>query len=248
MITKNLIICCLSTMPFALANAQSTIELVPNGSFEQLDKPVKTFDQLPNAEGWSNANLGLCDVFVPEAQAKTVGIPENDYGTMVSKDGANYAGFFAWKDAVRHTSDAIAAHDAFVPGWNAYGEYVQCQLNQPLKENVTYEMVFHVALAGNSDRSIMGVGAHFCEERMDHQHRKFIDVVPQVYTEGIIKEKGAWTEIRGEFVADGGESFLVIGTFPYVGGESVNLIEGADNRYAFFYLDSISVREKVGKE
>jgi len=26
------------------------------------------------------------------------------------------------------------------------------------------------------------------------------------------------------------------------------LIEGADNRYAFFYLDSISVREKVGKE
>jgi len=28
----------------------------------------------------------------------------------------------------------------------------------------------------------------------------------------------------------------------------VNLIEGADNRYAFFYLDSISVREKVGKE
>ncbi|MFZ1333733.1 MAG: hypothetical protein WAR83_16185 [Flavobacteriales bacterium] len=248
MITKNTIICYVSILSFSAASAQSPVELVPNGSFEQLEKPVKTFDQLPNAEGWSNATLGLCDVFVPDAQAKTVGVPENDYGSIKSVDGANYAGFFAWKDDVRRNFDANDPDDVFVPGWNEYSEYLQCQLNQPLKENVTYEVVFHVALAGNSDRSIMGIGAHFCVERMDHQHRKFVEVVPQVYMEEIIKEKGAWKEIRGEFVADGGESFLVIGTYPYVGGESVNLIEGYDNRYAFFYLDAISVREKVGTE
>ena len=248
MIAKNFILCCLSASAITVVNAQSTIELVPNGSFEQLMKPVKTFDQLPNVEGWSNATLGLCDVFVPSAPAKTVGVPDNEYGTMAATDGENYAGFFGWKDDIRRNFDSNDPEDVFMPGWNEYSEYVQCELNQPLKEDVTYEMVFRVALAGNSDRSIMGVGAHFCEERMNHQHRKFIDVVPQVYLEDIIKEKGVWTEVKGEFVADGKEAFLVIGIFPYVGRESVNLIEGADNRYAYFYLDAISVREKVVKD
>lgn len=228
----------------SIAIAQSTPELVPNGSFEQLVKPVKTFDQLQNAEGWNNATMGLSEVFISDAQVRTVGIPNNEYGTIEATDGSNYAGFFGWKDDVRRNFDAVDVDDVFVPGWNEYSEYLQCELNQPLKEDATYEVVFRVALAGNSDRSIMGVGAHFCIERMDHQHRKFLEVVPQVFIETIIKEKGEWKEVRGEFIAEGGELFLVIGIFPYVGGESVNLIEGADNRYAYYYVDSISVHEK----
>lgn len=224
------------------------MELVRNGGFENLDKTVNTYDQLTAATGWTNANLGQSDIFAKGASVKTVGIPTNDYGTMEPKEGEHYAGFCGWKDDVRRNFDAVEQADAFKPGWNAYSEYLESELITKLVKGKEYELVFHVALSGNSDRSIMGLGAFLSEVPLMYQNRKFMGQVPQVYTEEIIKEKGKWTEIKGRFVADGTETHIILGVFPYVGQESERLIEGADNQYAYYYIDGISLKEAPAVE
>jgi hypothetical protein len=227
-----------------VAQSGTPNELVRNGGFEMLDKSVSTYDQLPNATGWTNANMGLCDVFDASASAKNVGIPNNDYGTMKPFEGERYAGFFGWKDDVRRNFGASDPSDLFMPGWNFYSEYPQVELIEPLKADKEYDVVFHIALAGNSDRAIQGIGAYPAIERLNYNHRKFIDdLFPEVEFEPLVTEKGKWTEVRGRIKANGGEHFLVIGVFPYLGLVSERIIEGPDNQYAYFYLDGVSLKE-----
>lgn len=236
------------------------MELVRNGGFELHDKAVATYDQLTNASGWSNANMGLCDVFTTVASARTVGIPTNDYGSMKPFEGDYYAGFFGWKDDVRRNFGSSDPSEVFKPGWNFYSEYPQVELLKPLEANKVYEVVFHIALAGNSDRAIRGVGAYPSEVKLEEKHRKFMEYSPEIEFDSLLTEKEKWTEVKGRFKAGGGEEFLVIGVFPYLGLESERIIEGHDNQYAYFYLDGVSlkevkeerkvkeVREVIGKE
>ena len=223
------------------------LELIRNGGFENVDKEPTTYDQLKFATGWRDANLGLADLFAPSASSKTVGIPVNDYGDCKPFEGDYYAGFCGWKADVQRNYEAYDQNDIFKPAWGAYSEYLKGELIKPLMEDSTYELTFHVALAGNSDRSIMGVGAFFTQQDLSYQNRKFMEESPQVYTEKIIEERNKWTEVKGTFVADGKEEFVMLGVFPYVGLESKNMIEGADNRYAYYYIDGISLKQ-VPKE
>jgi len=225
-------------------NAQLGVgeELVRNGSFEMIEKTPKTYDQIKYATGWKNVTLAMSELFDKKASHKTVGIPANDYGTMEPADGENYAGFMGWKADVRLDLGAADPEDVFKPGWNEYSEYLQGELLQPLEKGARYEVSFKVALAGNSDRSIMGVGAFLWKHPQAYQHRKFMEEVPDVFLEEIITEKEKWVEIKGTFTARGGEQAIVIGVFPYVGLESENITEGYDNRYAYYYVDSISLK------
>lgn len=224
-----------------------SLELVRNGSFEVLDKEPNTYDQLKYATGWRDATLGLADLFSPKAAAKTVGVPTNEYGEMAPFDGEYYAGICGWKADIQRNFNAYDQSDLFKPAWSAYSEYLKGELIKPLMEDSTYEIVFHAALAGNSDRSIMGLGAYVTEHDLFYQNRKFMEESPQVYHEKIIDERQKWTEVRGTFVADGKEQFIIVGVFPYVGLESKNMIEGPDNRYAYYYIDGISLKQ-VPKE
>lgn len=218
-------------------------ELIRNGGFENRDKEPNTYDQLQFSTGWRDANLGLADLFSPKASVKTVGIPVNDYGEIKPFEGDYYAGFCGWKADIQRNYEAYDQSDVFKPAWNAYSEYIKGELIKPLMEDSTYELTFHVALAGNSDRSIMGVGAYFSELDLSYQNRKFMEEDPQVYLETIIEKRNEWTEVKGTFVADGKEQFIILGVFPYVGMESKNLVEGNDNRYAYYYIDGISLKQ-----
>lgn len=224
--------------------AQSTLgkELVPNGGFESILKEPNTFDQLASATGWGNVTIGFSELFDPSAKVKTVGIPENFYGSMKPVEGTRYAGFFAWKDDMRRNYEGDA-QDPFEPGWNAYSEYPWINLTEPLKEGHTYVVSFMVALAQNSDRAISGLGALIFPTELHYSNRSFLKERPQVVETKILSSRGEWTEITGTFVAEGDEQTLILGTFPTAVFDSARIIEGLDNQYAYYYLDRVSVKE-----
>lgn len=223
-------------------------ELVPNGSFEEVSARPKTWDQLKLAMGWTNVSLGLSEVFDKDAPAKTVGIPANDYGSIEPKEGDRFAGFFAWKDDHKYNHFQEGDQNIAQSSWNVYAEYLQVELKERLVEGKTYRMTFHVALAQNSDRAVSGIGAYFSEIPLRYQHRRFLQEKAQVFHDTIIKEKGKWVEITGEFEADGGEVYLIVGVFPYGGFYTEKVVEGPDNQYAYYYVDHISVKEVVPEE
>ena len=241
-------VCTLLLLTINAFSQDYTLELVRNGGFEALDKSVNTYDQLPYATGWPNATQGLSEIFDPSASSKTVGIPDNDYGSMKPFEGERYAGFCGWKADVRRNFDSYDANDVYIPGWARYSEYLKGELIKPLKEDSTYEIVMHVALAGNSDRTIMGVGAHVSQVDLNYNHRKFMEEGPQVFMEDMIMEKGKWVEIRGTFVADGKEQWIYLGVFPYAGLGSKEVVEGPDNLYAYYYIDGVSLKQVKAEE
>jgi hypothetical protein len=216
-------------------------DLVRNGGFEFVDKEPSTYDQLDKALGWSNVTIGYSELFTKEAPAKTIGIPVNDYGKMDPKEGEHYAGFFAWKDDLKMNFEG--GDDPFVPGWSSYSEYVISELLEPLVEGREYEISFWVALAGNSDRAVSGIGAYCSEEPLKQQHRRFLREKPQVSHEKIVGEKGVWVEVKNTFVADGGERFITIGTYPAAGFDTKRCVETLDNQYAYYYLDQVSLKQ-----
>lgn len=225
----------------ALVHGQAPVrELVINGGFEEVRKVPTTFDQVAQATGWTNITLGLSEVFDSTASARTVGLPANDYGVIRPIEGQRCAGFFAWKDDQRRNWDG-GQEDPFMPGWSAYSEYLMSELSEPLKEGVTYTISMDVALAGNSDRAVSGIGAYCSPVPLRYEHRRFLEEKAQVAIGTVVNEKGKWTRITGDFEADGGERYLVLGVYPYVGFDSARVIEGPDNQFAYYYIDRVSV-------
>lgn len=229
-------------LPFIAPAQQPEItELVRNGGFEFVEHEPDTYDLLKDAVGWDNVTIGYSELFSKSAPAKTVGIPENDYGKMDPQEGQHYAGFFAWKDDQKRSF--TEGEDTYVPGWSAYSEYPITELLEPLQEGHEYEVSFWVALSGNSDRAVSGIGAHFSLEKLNYQHRHFLDEKPQVSVDDLVDERGKWVQVKDTFEADGGERFIIIGAFPAAGFDTKRMIEGLDNKYAYYYLDGITVKE-----
>ena len=226
--------------PFMLP-AQEPLNLVRNHSFEEHDKKIYTWDQLPDVAFWDNVTLGLSEVFSRDAKAKSVGIPLNDYGRMEPSEGAHHAGFFAWKDDERRDWGNVDPDEPYRPGWSQYSEYLQGELKVPLLEDRTYEVSIKVALAENSDRAVSGIGAYFGPLHLSYEHRRFLEEKPQVFSEEVLRERSKWVEITGRFIADGNEAFIVIGAFPSAIVDSERIIDGYDNKYAYYYVDDIRV-------
>ncbi|HEX2618303.1 MAG TPA: hypothetical protein VHL57_12220 [Flavobacteriales bacterium] len=226
----------------ALCTLAQSKPLLQNGGFEILDKEPTTYDQLKYATEWTNVTIGYSELFTKGAPAKTIGIPDNDYGHMDPKEGEYYAGFCAWKDDVRADPNGDP-DDPFQPGWNVYSEYLMAPLNIPMVEGHTYHVVIHFALSGNSDRAVAGLGAYFSPMPLHYEHRKFLQERPQVVGDSLLAEKGKWVTVEGEFVADGGERYIVLGCFPTATFDTKKLIEGPDNRYAYYYVDAVKVEE-----
>ncbi len=224
----------------ATAQQPELVEHVRNGGFEFVEGEPDTYDMIKHAVGWNNVTIGYSELFSKSAPGKTVGIPVNDYGKMDPQEGDHYAGFFAWKDDEKRSFDE--GDDPFVSGWSSYSEYIITDLLKPLQEDREYEVTFWIALSGNSDRAVSGIGAYCSLERLSEQHRRFLRQKPQVSVEKIMEEKGKWVEVKGTFEADGGEQYIIIGTYPAADFETKRMIDGLDNKYAYYYIDGISVK------
>ncbi len=224
------------------ASAQAGPNLVKNSGFEEVSRSVTTWDQLDRATGWSNANIGSCDVF--DKTACYTSIPDNDLGTGTPAfEGERYAGFVAYKDDMRQNWKRVFKTDADFrnPGYQNYSEYMQTELSSPLVAGQMYDISFRVKLSNGSDRAVSGIGGYCSPTALAYKHLHFLTEKPQVSIGTVVNDKQNWTEVKGTFTADGTEKFLVIGAFPAAGMEKAKAIEGADNQHAYYYIDGISV-------
>lgn len=219
--------------------------LVPNGGFEVVKGKVSALDQIGRAEGWSAVTLGYADLFTREAGTPDASVPANLYGSLEPADGDRYAGLFAWKDDGRFNADEEGRQDPFATGWNVYAEYIRIELTRPLIEGEVVQVRFKAALAPMSDRAVSGLGAYCSPVVLQGNHRRFLQEKAQVASSVVLDRRGEWVDVSGTFEADGGERHLVIGTFPYVGFEAIRLVEGPDNKFAYYYIDAVSVEPVI---
>lgn len=129
-----------------------------------------------------------------------------------------------------------------------YKEYMYVELLEPLKKGSTYRFKMFVRLLGQSTVSVKQLGVYFSEDvfkvGMVFDEEEIVD---SSYKKGISGNMN-WTPIQGNYVAHGGEKYIIIGNFrthmkdDFVKKNKWDLFEF---REAYYFIDDVSLRRII---
>lgn len=207
--------------------------IVSNGSFESVGKNPKRLGSIENATGWVSPTGVRADLFV-DSKNVDIDVPSNIYGKEVAKEGENYAGIvgFSYGDKLSRS-------------------YLMIKLDSPLKKGMRYCVKFNTSLAEASKYASNNMGILFSKKAGGTDAKlPIIEDASLLHfnnDQKIFNARFNWTEIGGEFIAQGGEKFLTIGNF-YSNADTKSERVKKDSRVkvkiiaaAYYYIDDISV-------
>jgi hypothetical protein len=166
--------------------------LVPNGSFEDTIACPMGNGQIDLANFWYAPTLGYTDLL--HSCSTIYGI--NFGGYQLPHSGEAYSGIL-----VGNPSAALR-------------DYLAVPLIDTLTGGVCYQLTFYANL-GHMKFSTDAIHAYFSDTLIDNiQHTYRLNYNPQIRNQaGNFLDTLNWTLIQGEFEADGGEAYLIIGNF-----------------------------------
>ena len=180
-------------------SAQDVENLVPNGSFESVDKKPKRLGKIESATGWVSPTGIRADLFV-DTKIEDIAVPYNIYGKEQAKDGTNYAGIvgFSYGDKMARS-------------------YLMTKLSAPMKKGTKYCVKVNISLAEASKYASNNIGAIFSKKAFGTDSKiSIIEDVSLLHWENEITTftgRYNWTEICGMYTAQGGEKYITIGNF-----------------------------------
>jgi hypothetical protein len=131
-----------------------------------------------------------------------------------------------------------------------YKEYMYVPLTEKLQKGKTYRFKMYVRLLdfNNVTVTVKQLGVYFSDvpynAKMSFDKESIVD---STYKKGIAGTLN-WIPIQGDYVAHGGEKFIIIGNFrakmkdDFVKKNKLNLFEFAE---AYYYIDDISLYKKA---
>ena len=215
----HIIIIILSTAVFqpchTLAQNDSGRNLISNPSFEKYRRcpdKINPVGVLKIVNAWFQPTSGSADYYNVCGSVECF-VPNNKLGIQQPRTGDGYCGIYCSKDN--------------------YREYLQTQLEQPLKAGHRYRLSFFVSLSEYSTGGVATIGGLLSKERLSDTTRAIlmkktvrpitsrISQTTSVYYQPQVMNSAdrplmdtqGWMEITGDFVAEGGETFLTIGNF-----------------------------------
>ena len=212
--------------------SQEEVNLVPNGSFENVQGKLKKLGCIENAEGWYSPTGVRADVYVPSKKSPEIDVPINIYGKEEAKEGSNYAGIVA-----------------FSYGNKVPRSYMYAKLASPLKKGQKYCVKFYVSLSETSKYSSNQLGVHFSSKPLGTDQK--VSVIEETHVlqaeNKVFNAMYNWDEVCAEYTAKGGEKFITIGNFTSDGDtkfeKNRKSKEYRDQKIqAYYYIDDISVK------
>jgi hypothetical protein len=217
---------------FSICNAQN---LVPNGDFEVHSACPSDVAQLNLALPWLTPTIGTSDYFNQCATNPNVRVPYNTAGYQMAHSGDGYAGI-------------ILFYQYIGQGYN-YREYLQVQLTSVLINNTSYHFEMYVSLAEINYFSVSDIGIYFSDTLISNPSDSPLPFTPQINnTTGQLVDSINWILVSGNYVAHGGEQYLIIGNFKndsLTDTLIVNPIFPAA-RFAYYFVDDITLSVETG--
>ncbi|HEA19555.1 MAG TPA: OmpA family protein, partial [Pricia antarctica] len=208
--------------------------LIKNPSFEEFEQcPKKLGNFESDVVGWSTPTEGSTDYF--NACSTAMGTPENFNGRQPAEFGLGYAGLYLY-----------AAED--------YREYLQAELIQPLKRGRVYEVSFFISLAERSDFAVREFGVLFAKNAMKIAIRKVLSrahwyrqkenlyTYEEMDTGNFITNQEVWTTVSTQFVAKGGEKYMILGNLKNNARTRKIEIGPLAKQGAYYYIDQVEVK------
>lgn len=159
------------------------------------------------------------------------GVPDNRWGIQDPYAGEGYAGIRTW-----------ISTEVFVAGKN-YREYLAVELTDTLRKGDTYFLSFQLSVGDNAGYFSDDIGMFLSPDTIASD--TILTFSPQLANAdgNVLTNMDEWIEIAGQFVAEGGERFLVIGNFKV--DEETTLIPRPENdtlfKTTYFFIDEVKV-------
>jgi hypothetical protein len=205
---------------------------VPNPSFEIIDTcPYNGSGQIIFAQSWNNPTylastspdlFDTCSTYI-----SGYNIPNSEYGYIIP-----------------HTGGACAGIVTYVGPSGEAREYIQVELTDSLKAGKKYCVKFYVWLADSAQWAAYNFGVYFSKTLVDTSTYYNLPYIPQIInpSSNPLTTKGIWIEISGNFIASGGEKYVVIGNFDNSANTTAIFLGGANwCTWSYYFIDDVSV-------
>lgn len=214
--------------------------LIPDSSFE-INKTIPlNFSQINASNSWNKPSIGTSDLFCKcsKKQSKTslVNVPANLMGNQYAHSGNCYAGFFAFSHG-------------------NYREYIQTALLTPLQKNKCYRFKMYISLSDYSRAAVDRLGVCFFKRELNIKSSEVLESLNPTYIKiekEVMADTADWHCISFIYKANGGESFIIIGSFELndiyktkvkAPKEVKSRINQFSERDAYYYIDDVSLME-----
>jgi OmpA-OmpF porin, OOP family len=130
-----------------------------------------------------------------------------------------------------------------------YKEFMFVPLIEPLERGQAYRFKMFVRMLSLSTVAVRQLGVYFSEDvynpKMQFDEEGLVD---SVYKKGISGTLN-WIPIQGEYIAKGGEKYIIIGNFNPMKEDMVrqNKWKIFSFKEAYYYVDDISLKKRVSK-
>ncbi len=221
---------------FFLNASKAQVNLVPNPSFEDTVHCPNNVAQLNHTKKWYCPTTGttdyfnMCSIFPPSYN--NVGVPQNSIGYQNAIHCNAYIGVMACENVT----------------WNGiYREYASIKLKSPLVAGIKYYGSFFVNLADSSRYATSRLGMLFSTDSITKSSWDTIGRIPQIENPFgfFLQDKVNWIQIKGSFVANGGEQFLTIGNFyDQLSTDTLFVSGGGSDRFwnfPYYFIDGVVV-------
>ncbi|HKR07173.1 MAG TPA: T9SS type A sorting domain-containing protein [Bacteroidia bacterium] len=213
--------------------------LVPNGSFDQYTGCPDGEGQIDSAMFWMNPAVyisggGSPDYFNQCATNNDFGVPANYFGFQNAHSGDAYCGLVGW--------GLLGS-----PDWR---EYIEVALTSTLAANQCYHLEMYLSLADDSRYTSDAIGAYFSDTVISGiMNNDPLPYAPQIDINlGLSTDTSNWILITGNFTANGGENYMIIGNYKNdFQTNSLQLPAGSID-YSYFYIDDVSLTPCTGIE
>lgn len=204
--------------------------LIMNPSFEEYWQCPTFLGQIDRCKYLSSPDRGSPDYYNVCGTAPHASVPNAYYGHQEPKNGNAYVGLF----------------HSFV---NEYAkEYIQLSFSEELKPLKTYHFSIFVSVADITGWSSDFFHFKFSDTLMVYNNAYLYNFIsPDIIVENLdLTDPTEWVEVSFDYVAHGGEKYIIIGNFNLNLGTDAFLAfpsENNSNEFAYFYLDDASIIE-----
>lgn len=223
-----------------MADQLSAQNLVLNPSFEDHYRCPNNFNTSSrefSIPGWRSATTGTPDYF-HQCSWGDCDVPFNWAGESNAHNGLGYVGIYVWNRPTVKTNAKP----------RSYREYIEGELKDPMIKGKRYQVEFYYKLASYSVYSVDRIGLLLTDSIISLKGDEVIQKKPQL---SVVKEepvtKAGWELATMEYVAEGGEQYVVIGNFFDNMSTQFSQLEFRKGKSpmlsgsSYFYVDDVSV-------
>lgn len=224
--------------------------LIPNPSFEDYENCSSNLNTdlifVYKWDSWGSADYYNTCNFIFYSGITVLGVPHSFAGGQEPHTGDAYIG--------------LALYGFIGPIYFNYSEYAYTRLDTFLKPNHKYDMKFYVSLADSVWYATSQFGAYFMSDTNEiyeyTEYNQIKQINPQLTLtgDGYLTSKDKWMEVKGSFIAQGGEKIMVLGNFRsdslmdslFVGGGTYGPFDSTDSEFyksCYYYIDDVSLIE-----